>query len=47
MSWSSWPVLFAANQQHSAEQAGRQAARLYALKGNIVSAGQVPRLDKP
>jgi hypothetical protein len=40
-------VLLAASQQHSAEQASSQAARLYALKGNLVSADRVLRLDQP
>jgi hypothetical protein len=35
-------VLFAAGQRQRAEQASSEAARLYALKGNIVSAVQVP-----
>ena len=35
-------VLLAAGRQQHAEQASSEAARLYALKGNIVSAAQVP-----
>jgi hypothetical protein len=39
--------LLAASQQHSAEQASSEAARLYGLKGNVVSADRVLRLDQP
>jgi tetratricopeptide (TPR) repeat protein len=39
-------VLLTASQRRSAEQASSEAARLYTLKGNIVSAEQVPLLDR-
>jgi predicted Zn-dependent protease with MMP-like domain len=38
-------VLLGASQQRGAEQASSEAARLYALKGNLVSADLVLRLD--
>jgi hypothetical protein len=39
-------VLLAASRRQGAEHATNEAARLYTLKGNIVSAEQVPLLRR-
>ena len=39
-------VLLAASQRQGAEHASNEAARLYTVKGNIVSAEQVPLLRR-